>query len=261
MLDGEPPPSINFLEDPNPYKARYGDNWENEIRKSKFHKNSCCVTDLVKHMMDTSSEFFEHTEHAGKWYIYHDALVLMTEKGCVKWMKNTRVSEFDTRTYYECWILPQLGLNDNISRYGGRPVGNCPELMPWDASLNRDSHETVRRHSVLSRATLKRQGKSSKDDDRHFSMATPELAANSYKRILHPVTGVAPTSKRILEDISGVWLAMYIIHDAKGVLRTGVGREERTALSAGPKNKQDPRRPTQEECPISCQREEKDWTA
>ena len=149
LLDGEPPPSINFLEDPNPYKGRYGDNWENEIRKSKFHKNYCCVTDLVKHIMDTSSGFFKHTEYAGKWYIYHDALVLMTEKGCVKWMENTRVSELDTQTYYECWILPQLGLNDNISRYGGRPVENCPELMPWDARLNRDSHETVRRHSVL----------------------------------------------------------------------------------------------------------------
>ena len=107
--------------------------------------------------------------------------------------------------------------------------------MPWDASLNRDSHKTVRKHYVLSRATLKRQGKSSKDDERHVSMATPELAANSYKHILHPVTGISPTSKRILEDISGIWLAMYIIHDAKGVYVPGLAKRSGWRYMWGPK--------------------------
>ena len=88
---------------------------------------------------------------------------------------------------------------------------------------------------MLSRVTLKRQGKSSKDDDRHFSMATPELAANSYKRILHPVTGVAPISKRTLEDISGVWLAMYIIHDAQGVYVPGLAERSGRHYLPGPK--------------------------
>ena len=222
LLDGPPPVATNFLDAPNPYKARYEEKWESEIRKSKFHKNSCCVTDLVEHMMTSSSDFFRDTIYDGKWYLYHDALILMTEKGCVQWMKTKQVSELDTRTYYECWLLPQLGLNADIARYGGRPVGNSPEFMPWDASLNRDIHETVRRHCVMSRATLRRQGLSSQDDSRHFSMATPELAAETYKRLLHPITGVAPTSKRILEDVSGVWLAMNIVCEQKGVYVPGL---------------------------------------
>ena len=65
-------------------------------------------------------------------------------------------------------------------------------------------------------------------------MATPELAINSYTRILHPVTGVAPTSKRILEDISGVWLAMYIIHDAKGIYVLGFAERSKQRSLRGP---------------------------
>ena len=53
-------------------------------------------------------------------------------------------------------------------------------------------------------------------------MATPELAAKTYKRLLHPITGVAPTSKRILEDVSGVWLAMNIVCEQKGVYVPGL---------------------------------------
>ena len=141
----------------------------------------------------------------------------MTEKGCIAWMKEKKVSDLDMRTYYECWILPQLGLNDDIGSYGGRPVGNSPEFMLWDASLNNDAHETVRRHCVLSRSTLKRQGKKSTDDERHFSMATPELASQAYKRLLDPVTDVDPMDRRIVQDIIGVWIAIRIVYNAKEV--------------------------------------------
>ena len=74
----------------------------------------------------------------------------MIEKGYIMCMKEKKISDLDMRTYYECWILPQLGLNDDIDSYVGWPVGNSPEFMPWDASLNNDAHETVRRHCVLS---------------------------------------------------------------------------------------------------------------
>ena len=57
----------------------------------------------------------------------------MTEKGTVAWMKE--------KGYYKRWILPELGVNDGIGSFGGRPVGNCPEFMPWDACLNNDAHD------------------------------------------------------------------------------------------------------------------------
>ena len=51
--------------------------------------------------------------------------------------------------YYECWILPQLGLHtddDNLKQYQGRPVGNSPQNMPWDTSLDKDLHDAVKYH-------------------------------------------------------------------------------------------------------------------
>ena len=53
-------------------------------------------------------------------------------------------------------------------------------------------------------------------------MATPELASQAYKRLLDPMTGVAPTDKRIVQDITGVWMAMRIVYDAKGVYVHGL---------------------------------------
>ena len=56
-------------------------------------------------------------------------------------------------------------------------------------------------------------------------MATPKLAAEMYKRLLHPVTGVTPPSKRILEDVSGVWLAMEIVCKHKGAYVPGFAKQ------------------------------------
>ena len=72
------------------------------------------------------------------------------------------------------------------------------------------------------RATLRQQGRTSRDDERHFLMATPELAAERYTRLLHPITGVALPSKRTLEDVSGVGLAMKIVCEQKGVYVPGL---------------------------------------
>ena len=219
--EGGPPQKKDWTKEDDPYKARYGDRWEEEIRKSKTFRGCCCVSDLVEHMMVTSAACFKDTDNEDDWYIYHDALSLMTEKGCIAWMKKQYIGG---KSYYDRWILPQLKLNDGIGNFGGRPVGNCPEFMPWDACLNQDLHESVRRHCVLSRATLKRQNK--KDDQRRFSMATPELGSRTYRRILDPQSGVAPSAKRIVQDIAGVFRAMEIVQKARGVYVEGLA--ERT---------------------------------
>ena len=151
-------------------------------------------------------------------------------------------SDIGGKSYYDRWILPQLKLNDGIGNFGGRPVGNCPEFMPWDACLNQDLHESVRRHCVLSRATLKRQNK--KDDQRRFSMATPELGSRTYRRILDPQSGVAPSAKRIVQDIAGVFRAMEIVQKARGVYVEGLAertgrRYQKNNGHGGPRKKGD----------------------
>jgi len=60
----------------------------------------------------------------------------------IEWMK-TQV--FDGVTYCDVWIKPMEGLNAGTV-YAGRPPGNVPELMPWDAPLNQDMDCTVGRN-------------------------------------------------------------------------------------------------------------------
>ena len=51
------------------------------------------------------------------------------------------------------WLLPMNGLQDGTP-YAGRPVGNSPEFMSLDHSLNRDIFHSLRFHCVLSRSLL-----------------------------------------------------------------------------------------------------------
>ncbi len=74
-------------------------------------------------------------------------------------------SEIDGVIIKKIWLVPQLGLNAGTV-YEGRPVGNSPEFMPLENSLNAD---TTRSHDVHCRATAKLH----KDDPRRFIMATP----------------------------------------------------------------------------------------
>lgn len=148
LLPGAPPAVIDWRRHDHPYKARYGDKWFEEIKKSKTFKGTSCITEMIEHIWTEAEKFFSNTSHKDTWWVYHDALSIMCEKGCIEWMRE--------KGYLQRWILPELGLNDDIGSYGGRPVGNCPEYMPWDSCLNKDVHETVRRHCVLSRATLSR---------------------------------------------------------------------------------------------------------
>ena len=113
------------------------------------------------------------------------------------------------------WILPELGLNDDIGSFGGRPVGSSPEFMPLDASLNKDVHELVSRHCLLLRRTMRKLNQ--KEDARTFSLSTPKQATSAYFRVYDAITGVAPPSERILQDIDGMWKALEIVAEAKGV--------------------------------------------
>ncbi|KAL7534623.1 hypothetical protein ACHAXR_006003 [Thalassiosira sp. AJA248-18] len=154
---------------------------------------------------------YENTVHKDTWMFYHDALKLMTAKDCVDWMKKQFIDEEKKVSYYDKWVLPIFGLNDEFARFKGRPIGNSPEMMPLDNCLNKDLHECVSRHVLMSRAATL-----SKDDPRIFSMATPKQGELAYKRVWCPTTGVAPPSKRIIQDIMKVVGAMKQIHAQKG---------------------------------------------
>ena len=112
----------------------------------------------------------------------------MTEKKTVQWMKD--------EGYYDRWVLPQHdtalhGIDCKI--YRGRPTGNSPEMMPWDASLNKDVHECVDKHIALT-------AKMDREDPKKLSLATPTTGAWAYMQVVDPDEGMCPSSKRIVED-------------------------------------------------------------
>ena len=102
----------------NHYYSRNGSFWEEEIKKTTFIKQYCCIRDLVQHIHDYSKETFKGTVHKDDWFFYHDALITLTAKSTFVWMKE--------KGYYSRWLIPQLGLNGGTV-YVYRPVGNRPE--------------------------------------------------------------------------------------------------------------------------------------
>ena len=82
--------------------------------------------------------------------------------------------------------------------------------MPLDASLNKDLHDGVRRNC---------QATSHLDDadPQKFSLKDTKMGLDAYLRTWELV----PTSKRILEDIDGVFESMHFIVAAEGVAIPG----------------------------------------
>ncbi len=66
--------------------------------------------------------------------------------------------------------------------------------MPLDNTLNKDIHKAVIRHMA---ATMKLDD----DNPRKFSMSTLKRGSLAYLRVSNPIEGVAPTNKRIIQDI------------------------------------------------------------
>ena len=127
------------------------------------------------------------------------------------------------KDYLKRWILPEQGLNEDepdLKTYVGRPVGDSPELVNWDSTLNKDCHETVNKHVAMT-ADLDED-----DDENKFSLATPNKGTSAYLRILDPETGVCPTSARIIEDTNKVYLAMDRIIKAKGCVVPDINTRE-----------------------------------
>ena len=102
--------------------------------------------------------------HEDDFFIVHDALVLMTAKETIKWMKE--------KNWFRCWLLPMNGLQDGTP-YAGLPVDNSPEFMPLDNSMNRDTLHSLRFHCVLSRFVLDGEGTDEEERNMKFSFSTP----------------------------------------------------------------------------------------
>ena len=77
------------------------------------------------------------------------------------------------KNYYHRWLLPMNGLQDGKT-YAGRPVGNSPDFMPLDNSLNRDILHSLRFHCVLSSFVLYEEVTDEEERNMRFSLSTPK---------------------------------------------------------------------------------------
>ena len=195
----------------NPYKSRYPETWEQEIAADLRKHGVICITELVEHMITTTKEVMAGTEHAEDWFFYHDALTQLTDKRTKDWMVE--------KGHMKRWLLPILPCNSGTI-YEGRPVGNTPEVMPWDCSLNQDVHVAVDNHALYFSSV----GKDNPLYAKRFSKSSPSIMSKSYLRILDPVTGVCPSSDRIIQDIQRCWgKHIDVICEHKGSAVEGIG--------------------------------------
>ena len=212
----------------NPYLSKYGDEWEDKISKKPALRLVRPVKDLIQHMATTTTDALKNTPYEGKGLFYHDALSQLTERETVSWMKNDQ-NKIDGRNIYDMWIKPVLGCNDEIvsrdgtinTRFGGRPVGNQPEVQPLDNSLNNDIK--VATETQVAATYFLPKGHKKK-----FTMATREDVVSAVGRCHCPTfPGIAiPTSRRIQQDINKVVFALFVITEAKGHVVKGLaGRD------------------------------------
>ena len=57
----------------NPYRARYGDGWEQKVT-DEVNKSLTNVNTMIDHVVAEGNRLFAGTRHADDWVIYHDAL-------------------------------------------------------------------------------------------------------------------------------------------------------------------------------------------
>ena len=83
--------------------------------------------------------------------------------------------------------------------------------MPLDTHLNQDLHSSHDFHATVTQDLID-------DNPRKFDGSTPKRLSGSYHRLFHPETGVAPSSKRIEQDVSRVIGSLELVLSAKGCI-------------------------------------------
>ena len=64
----------------------------------------CCITDLIRFIMKEADNLMKGPVHEDDLFIVHDALVLMTVKETIEWMKENNC--------FHRWLLPINGFQD-----------------------------------------------------------------------------------------------------------------------------------------------------
>ena len=105
--------------------------------------------------------------------------------------------------------------------YARRPVGNSPEFMPLDKSLNIDILYSLRFHCILSRFLLDGEGTEEEERNTCFGFSTPKEIARGLKRIWESKMGT-PSAARIIQDVDLALKALEIVYRTNRAAAEGV---------------------------------------
>ena len=87
-LPMKPTPSVkDYRKARNPCYSRYGERWVEKLKTSSSMSKFCCITDLIRFMTKEAENLMKGSVHKDDFFIVHDALVLMTAKTTIEWMK------------------------------------------------------------------------------------------------------------------------------------------------------------------------------
>ena len=89
-----------------------------KLKSSTAMSKLCCINDLIRFMMNEAEKMMKGSVHEDDFFIIRDALVLMTAKETINWMRQNG--------YSHPWLLP-LNVLQYGTPYTGRPFGNSPE--------------------------------------------------------------------------------------------------------------------------------------
>ena len=162
--------------------------------------------------MNEAENLMKGSVREDNFFIVHDALVLITTKEKINWMRQNG--------YLHRWLIPLNGLQDGTP-YAGRPVGNSPEFMPLDNLLNRDILHSLCIHSVLSRYILDGEETTKEERNMCISYSTSREIYRGLKRIWDSKIGT-PSSVRIIEDVDLALKAFEIFYRGNGAAVEGL---------------------------------------
>ena len=173
-----------------------------KLKSSTAMSKFCCITDLIRFMMNEAENLMKGSVHEDDFFIVHYALVLITPKETINWMIQ--------KGYLHRWLLPINVLQD-VTPYSGRHVGNSPKFMPLDNSLNRDILHSFSFCCVFIHYIIDGEETTEKESNMCFIYSTPREITRGLKRIWDSKMGT-PSSARIIQDVDLALKALEIFY-------------------------------------------------
>ena len=56
----------------NPYHSRYGEGWVEKLKSSIAMSKFCCITDLIRFMINEAEKLMKGSVHEDNFYIFHN---------------------------------------------------------------------------------------------------------------------------------------------------------------------------------------------